>query len=302
MTKSWVLLSSYIVTFLIGLPANLLAIYAFIRKLSDRPTPTDILLLNLTASDLIFLLFLPLKMYEAASGMEWHLPQALCSFTCFVFFTTIYTSSVLLMAVSVDRYLAAAFPVAYRTSRRALHAIVGSVFIWLCSGAHCSIIFIVVHIAGSNHTTPRTSCYDNFTSIQNHIILPTRLEFFVVLCLVPLLVSVFCYLKCIWILFNRPCIAKDKKQRAIGMAIGTLAVFLICFLPYNISHVVGYSDNQSPEWRHYTLLLSTFNTCLDPIIFYFSSNAYRNTTKLSFFKLTSFKRRDPPRFDTSEDK
>lgn len=285
MTNHWVLLSAYIVTFLIGLPANILAIYAFIRKLIDSPTPTDILLLNLTSSDILFLLFLPLKMYEAASSMQWHLPKALCSVMSFVFFTTIYTSSLLLMAISVDRYLGVAFPIAYRKSRRFLYAIVGCTFIWLFSGAHCTIVFFVVHQNAENKTT----CYENFTESQKSIVLPVRLEFFVVLCLVPLLVCVFCYLNCIWILYTRPRMAKEKKQRAIGMAVGTLIVFLMCFLPYNLSHVVGFSSNESPQWRYYTLLLSTFNTCLDPIIFYFSSNTYRNTTKYTFWRLLSFR-------------
>ncbi|XP_017537806.1 free fatty acid receptor 2 [Pygocentrus nattereri] len=287
MINQWVLLSTYIITFLIGLPANILAIYAFIRKLIDNPTPTDILLLNLTASDILFLLFLPLKMYEAASGLQWHLSQILCSITSFVFFTTIYTSALLLMAISVDRYLGVAFPIAYRRFRKLLYAVVGSVFIWLFSGAHCTIVFVVVHM-NENSTIPKTTCYENFTESQSKIVLPMRLEFFVVLCLLPLLVCVFCYLNCIWILYSRPRIAKEKKQRAIGMALGTLTVFLVCFLPYNLSHVVGYSSNKSPPWRYYTLLLSTLNTCLDPIIFYFSSTTYQNTTKISFWKLLSF--------------
>ncbi|KAL6462145.1 hypothetical protein MHYP_G00285670 [Metynnis hypsauchen] len=178
MINHWVLLSSYIITFLIGLPANILAIYAFIRKLIDNPTPTDILLLNLTVSDILFLLFLPLKMYEAASGLQWHLSQILCSITSFVFFTTIYTSSLLLMAISVDRYLGVAFPIAYRKFRKLLYAVVGSVFIWLFSGAHCTLVFVVVHI-NENDTIPKTTCYENFTESQSKIVLPMRLEFFV---------------------------------------------------------------------------------------------------------------------------
>ncbi|XP_066542731.1 free fatty acid receptor 2-like [Hoplias malabaricus] len=287
--NNWVLLSAYMLTFLIGLPANILALYAFIKKLVDRPTPTDILLLNLTASDIVFLLFLPLKMYEAGSYLQWHLPEILCSITSFVFFTTIYTSSLLLMAVSVDRYLGVAFPIAYRKFRKGLYAIAGSAFIWVFSGFHCTIVFFVVHLGEKNRTRPKTTCYENFTSSQKEIVLPVRLEFFVVLCLVPMLVCAFCYLNCIWILYTRPRITKEKKQRAIGMALGTLTVFLVCFLPYNISHLVGFVSNESPQWRYYTLLLSTFNTCLDPIIFYFSSSTYRNTTKVSFWKLLSFK-------------
>uniref|UniRef100_A0A8B9HCE6 Si:ch211-231m23.4 n=2 Tax=Astyanax mexicanus TaxID=7994 RepID=A0A8B9HCE6_ASTMX len=287
MINHWVLLSAYIIAFIIGFPANILAIYAFIRKLADSPTPTDILLLNLTASDILFLVFLPLKMYEAASGLQWHLPQILCSITSFVFFTTIYTSSLLLMAVSVDRYLGVAFPIAYRKSRRIVYAVAGSIFIWLVSAGHCTIVFFTVHLRENDGNATKTACYENFTESQNKIVLPMRLEFFVVLCLVPLLVCVFCYLSCIWILYTKPRIVKEKKKRAIGMAAGTLTVFLVCFLPYNISHVVGYSSNESPPWRYYTLLLSTFNTCLDPIIFYFSSSIYRNTTRLSFWRFLS---------------
>ncbi|XP_060756941.1 free fatty acid receptor 2-like [Neoarius graeffei] len=305
MINHFVLLAAYIITFSFGLPANILAIYAFIRKLSKKPTPTDVLLLNLTLSDLLFLLFLPLKMYEAASGLQWHLSQVLCSIMSFVFFSTIYTSSLLLMAISIDRYLGVVFPLTYMKFRKLLYAIVGSIFIWLFTGAQCTIVFFVVHMGIHNNTEPRNTCYENFTDDQKRVVLPVRLEFFVVLCLVPLFVCVFCYLNCIWILYHRPRITKEKKQRAIGMALGTLSVFLICFVPYNMSHVVGFSTNNSPSWRYYTLLLSTFNTCLDPIIFYFSSTVYRNTTKVSLWRVFSIRRRrglnTPPNLSAAGD-
>ncbi|MBN3312527.1 FFAR3 protein, partial [Atractosteus spatula] len=60
---------------------------------------------------------------------------------------------------------------------------------------------------------------------------------------------------------------------------------ILCFLPYNISHVVGYIKGYSPSWRTYALLLSTFNTCLNPIIFYFSSSAFQETFRKYFKKI-----------------
>ncbi|XP_030639066.1 free fatty acid receptor 2-like [Chanos chanos] len=278
--NNWVLLSAYVLSFIIGVPANILAFYAFVMKVRQKPTPTDILLLNLTSSDLLFLCFLPLKMYEAASNMEWHLPKIMCSITSFIFFTTIYTSALLLMAVSVDRYVAVAYPVLYRQLYKPIYAIAVSAFAWFFRAAHCTIVFFVVHMPLPNNTVRSTVCYERFTEEQKKIVLPVRLEFFIVLCLVPLLISVLCYLRCIWLLYTQLRISKEKKRRAIGMAMGTLFVFVVCFLPYSSSHVVGYSSNKSPEWRYYTLLLSTFNTCLDPIIFYFSSSVYRNTSAL----------------------
>ncbi|KAM3873037.1 free fatty acid receptor 2 [Diretmus argenteus] len=285
MVRTEIILTVYIVAFLIGLPANILALYAFSIKIHTKPSPTDILLLNLTVSDLLFLIVLPLKMHEAASDMVWDLPYLLCSITSFVFFSTIYTSSLLLMAVSVVRYIGVAFPISYRKLHKPVYAIVTSAVIWMISAAHCcGIVFTTQHyadVSGQNSTV----CYEDFTQKQLAILLPMRLEFFFVLCIIPLLVCAFCYLRCILILYTRPRISRMQKQKAIGMASGTLAVFLLCVLPYNSSHLVGFFQGASPPWRYYTLLLSTFNTCLDPIIFYFSSSTFRITSKKSVFKL-----------------
>ncbi|XP_063054541.1 free fatty acid receptor 2-like [Engraulis encrasicolus] len=274
-----VLLTVYILTFIIGLPANILACYAFSRKVHDSPTPTDILLLNLTLSDLLFLLFLPLKMYEAIQDLHWYLPRALCSLTSFVFYTTIYTSALLLTAVSVDRYLGVAYPIHYRQLRKPVYAAAGGAFAWLFSAAPCVTIFVSEHVLENRPAANITTCYREFNDAQRAVLVPVRLYFFVVLCVVPLVICVFCYVNCIRILYSQPRIAPQRKRKAIGMAFGTLLVFLVCFLPYNSAHLVGFLSDSSPLWRYYTLLLSTFNTCLDPIIFYFSSSVYRNTTK-----------------------
>ncbi|XP_027143042.1 free fatty acid receptor 2-like [Larimichthys crocea] len=278
-----VILSVYIISFLIGLPANLLALYAFSVKIHSKPLLTDILLLNLIISDLLFLIILPLKMHEAASGMIWTLPKILCTFTSFTFFSTIYTSSLLLMAVSVIRYIGVAFPITYHQLQKPVYAIVISAIIWLISAAHCSIVFAAQHHPSESENS--TVCYENFTEKQLEILLPVRLEAFFVLCLIPLLICVYCYLRCILILYSRPRISRMQKQKAIGMALGTLAVFLVCVVPYNMSHLVGYFQGESPKWRYYTLLLSAFNTCIDPIIFYFSSSTFHcNSEKFIFRK------------------
>ncbi|XP_061573934.1 free fatty acid receptor 2 [Cololabis saira] len=278
-----VVLSSYILSFLGGFPANLLALYAFSVKVHSKPRPTDILLLNLTISDLLLLIILPLKMHEAASGLKWTLPNFLCSITSYIFFCSIYTSSLLLMAVSVFRYLGVVFPVTYQRLQKPVYPIVVTAVIWLISAAHCTITFIVLHHP-SLASKDASMCYENFTETQLDILLPVRFEVFVVLCFLPLIVCIYCYLHLIVALYSRPRISWMQKRRAIGMAAGTLAVFLICFLPYNFSHFLGYVEHKSPKWRYYTLLLITFNTCIDPVIFYFSSSIFRIKLKKSFFR------------------
>lgn len=278
-------LSVYIITFVMGFPANVLAFYTFSMKVRQKPTPIDILLLNLTISDLLFLLFLPFKMQEVMNNMLWDMPYALCPLSGFIFYMTIYNSTFFLTAVSVERYLGVAFPIQHSLKRRPVYAVAASIFFWIFTFVHLSIVFIVPFIGSENSPNKTMShnnsdgevCYENFTRAQLDVLLPVRLELCVVLFCIPFLICSFCYINFIRILSRLQHIDRRRRLRAIGMALGTLLVFALCFGPYNVSHIVGYIEWKSPEWRDKALLCSTFNACLDPLIFYFSSSAVRGT-------------------------
>ncbi|KAM9851590.1 free fatty acid receptor 2 [Aulostomus maculatus] len=291
-------LSVYIVTFVLGFPSNVLAFYTFCKKVRQKPTPIDILLLNLTISDLLFLLFLPFKMQEVMNNMEWNMPKPLCPLSGFIFYMTIYNSTCFLTAVSVERYLGVAFPIQHILKRRPMYAVAASIFFWFFSFAHLSIVFIMALIGPSDQPAPepvnntfgynvsktptlpeeRTEvCYENFSDQQLQILLPVRLELCIVLFIIPFLICCFCYINFIRILSKLQHIDRRRRMRAIGMALGTLVVFALCFGPYNVSHIVGFIMWESPDWRDKALLCSTFNACLDPLIFYFSSSAVRGT-------------------------
>ncbi|XP_053123590.1 free fatty acid receptor 2-like [Hemicordylus capensis] len=276
-----VVLGIYILVFLTGLPANLLAFYTFQAKLRQTPTPIDILLFNLTVSDVILLLFLPFKMVEAASGMTWPLPEFLCPLTGFCYYSSIYISTLFLTAISVERYLGVAYPIKYKLNRRPIYAVIASGCFWVLACSHCSIVYIVEYqVQGPNDTHIEdtiSKCYENFSQKQLSILLPVRLELCVTLFCLPFLVCLFCYVNLVRILASLPNIQARRKQRAVGLAVATLLNFAICFAPYNISHIVGFIQNKSPPWRVYALLLSTLNASLDPAIFYFSSTAIQQT-------------------------
>ncbi|TSK20154.1 Free fatty acid receptor 2 [Bagarius yarrelli] len=277
MVSGVVILSVYIITFLFGLPANILALYAFIKKLREKASPTDFLLLNLTISDLLFLLFLPFKMYEAASEMRWLLPSYLCPLTTFIFFSTIYASSLLLMAVSVDRYLCVAFPVKYKIHQKPIYGVICSIFVWITTSTHLCFVYIVDQLTGGD--SRGHDCYNNFTQAQLDVVLPMRLEICLVLYFLPLVVCTFCYTRFILILRRTASLNQEKRRRAVGMAMGTLLVFVVCFLPYNTTHILGYLIEDNISWRSDALLLTTVNTVFDPITFYFSSSAFQGNLK-----------------------
>nr|XP_049606707.1 free fatty acid receptor 3-like isoform X2 [Syngnathus scovelli] len=246
---SHLLLPVYIFTFLMGVPANILAFYTFCHK-------------------------------EASDNMAWVLPFPLCPFTAFIFYATIYNSTLLLTAVGVERYLGVAYPLRYALCRRPRNAVVACVLFWVVTSLNLSIVYIMPYAQWGNATAkPPSTCYMDFTESELKILLLVRLELFFVLFCIPFLICCFCYVNFILILSRLPNISRRRRLRAIGLALGTLVVFAVCFGPYNVSHVVGYARQESQEWRNVALLSSTLNACLDPFIFYFSSAAVRSMLK-----------------------
>ncbi|XP_064236756.1 free fatty acid receptor 3-like [Aotus nancymaae] len=271
----WLSFSVYLLAFLVGLPLNLLALVVFVGKLRRRPVAVDVLLLNLTASDLLLLLFLPFRMVEAASGMHWPLPFILCPLSGFIFFTTIYLTALFLAAVSIERFLSVAYPLWYKTRPRLGQAGVVSVACWLLASAHCSVVYVMEFSRGTSHTRGTNgTCYLEFRKDQLAILLPVRLEMAVVLFVVPLLITSYCYSRLVWILGRAG--SRRRQKRVAGLVVATLLNFLFCFGPYNMSHVVGFIQDQSPTWRIYVMLLSTLNSCIDPFVYYFSSSAFQD--------------------------
>ncbi|XP_028942202.1 free fatty acid receptor 2, partial [Antrostomus carolinensis] len=421
-------LTFYILTFTVGFPANIFTFATLLSKARHRVSPSDILLLNLTAADLLLLLFLPFKMAEAAAGMTWPLPIFLCAWANFCFYSSIYLSSLFLAALSVERYLGVVFPLSYKDRKRPARTMAVSVVLWLLACSHCSIVFIAQYHGGGNQSmvnrsmvissdgstvnglkpggsktsnpdgfihdgfnpygtkfssphdsitggfnpssskisnpniiepetfkisNPKGSignsfvpnsakttggdistldsskisklntskisttnhahiqdisdptnifptsnipsssapnvrdgsktnniykCYDDFSEDQLSFVLPLRLELFLVLFLLPFTITIFCYINFVRALLARPNIPLEKKQRAVGLAVATMINFGVCFAPYNISHVVGFVEKKSPNWRVYVLLLTSLNAALDPVIFYFSSTAVQRAT------------------------
>ncbi|XP_016348063.1 free fatty acid receptor 3 [Sinocyclocheilus anshuiensis] len=262
---STVFLAIYIITFLIGFPNAVLAFCSCIRKIHRKPIPIDIFMLNLTASDLVFLTFLPVKMKEAVDNMVWNMPYILCHINMFMFFLPFYSSGLFLTAISAERYVCVAFPVKYKNSNDA------------------------DNITNKRHLVAEPQrCYSNFTAKQLRELLPARLSIVVVFFLLPLLICCFCYISLIHILMKCPLFKRQRKLRVVGLIVGTLLVFAISFAPYNASHIVGFIKKENPYWRIKTLMLSTLNACFDPIIFFCISKDMRRAIKICVKALCRF--------------
>ncbi|XP_015239901.1 PREDICTED: free fatty acid receptor 3-like [Cyprinodon variegatus] len=261
-----VALSVYIFTFLLGLPANLLVFFVYIRKARKHgATPNVVYALNLCVANLAFMVWLPVKILETLLK-DWMLPPPMCPIYSFFLYLSIYVSCLFITAVTVGRYLSIAFPIVYKRYRRARLSCYICASLWLLVTAHLGIglvaegdaYFVVVE-------NDVSACYDHFNATQLKVLLPLRLEMAVVLFIFPLIVTSFCTLRCVLLVWrsNLPCLGK---RRVLAVALSTLAVFVICYAPYNASHIVGFVQHKSVEWRTIAMLTSSCNVFLEPVV------------------------------------
>ncbi|KAM8841577.1 free fatty acid receptor 3 [Spinachia spinachia] len=265
-SKDYAALSVYTFTFLLGLPANVLVLIVYVRKAHKRgATPNVVYALNLCVANLVLVAWLPVKALETLL-QDWRLPAPICPVYSFFLFSSLYGSGLFLTAVTTGRYLSIAFPIIYKRYRRARISCFISAALWFTVLVHLS--FALVAERGANFVSTEgdvSSCYGHLNASQLAVLLPLRLEMAIVCFLLPLMVTSFCTLRCVTLVW-RSNLRPVGKRRVLTVALATLAVFVVCYAPYNASHVVGFALNANVEWRTSALLTSYFNVFLEPVV------------------------------------
>ncbi|XP_072530552.1 free fatty acid receptor 3 [Salminus brasiliensis] len=260
-------LTVYSFTFLLGLPANILVFFIYVRKARKRgATPNVVYAINLCVSNLALVAWMPVKAAETILRI-WMLPELFCPIYNFFLFASLYGSGLLLTAVAVGRYLSIAFPISYKLYRRARTSCLVSILLWAIVLLHLGLALVAEK--GANFLYPfqrnTSTCYENFTREQLDVLVPLRFEMALMLFLVPLLLSAFCTLRCL-ALVRRSCLPAGSKRRVLAMELSALFVFVVCYAPYNVSHVVGFVLNKNVAWRSEAIITSSCNVFLEPVV------------------------------------
>ncbi|GAA6233240.1 free fatty acid receptor 3-like [Lates japonicus] len=259
-------LSVYTFTFLLGFPSNLLVLFVYVRKARKRgATPNVVYALNLCLANLVLVAWLPVKALETFL-QDWRLPAPVCPIYNFFLYSSLYGSCLFITAVTVGRYLSIAFPIIYKRYRRARISCFISVALWALVLLHLSCALVAEEGAHFVSIKDQTSaCYENFTTSQLDVLLPLRLEMAIVLFLLPLIVTSFCTLRCVTLVWHSN-LPPMGKRRVLTVALSTLVVFVVCYAPYNASHVVGFVLDRDVEWKTLAMLTSSCNVFLEPVV------------------------------------
>ncbi|XP_059804092.1 G-protein coupled receptor 55-like [Hypanus sabinus] len=216
----------HIPTFILGLVVNSAALGIICFRLKNW-TENVIYMTNLIFSDILLLFSLPFKMHAYQTGERWSLGSVFCQFVESLYFVNTYGTILLIMLISLDRYIAIRHPFKARTLRSPKKATIACTVLWLC-----------VWSASIPNYLPKFSpndgrCFVGFSKFWKDLKIPlSMLAIFVI----AAAVVIFCSVQIIRTL-ERVDEVRDDFDTKISRKIisSNLVTFLFCFTPYHLA-------------------------------------------------------------------
>ncbi|KAL6470845.1 hypothetical protein MHYP_G00219640 [Metynnis hypsauchen] len=275
----------YIIIFIVGLPTNAMALWVFLFR-TKKKHPASILMANLALADLLFIVWLPLKITYHFKGNDWTFGEPLCKVLVGCFYGNMYCSAIFIACISVQRYWAIVHPLSQKLSSRVTVCV--CVCVWIVVWVLTVPLYLydqTVKVLNVGITT----CHDVTRSKQTHFPVGYFLTMGTVGYVVPCVVCLVSYLLTFHSLRRSitNSSSSKKKRKAIVLMVTVLVMFLVCFTPSNIMLMVHYSllgvEHQYDFYGFYViaLCLGSLNSCLDPFVYYFISEEFRKQVKNS---------------------
>nr|XP_061802884.1 C-C chemokine receptor type 5-like [Nerophis lumbriciformis] len=272
----------YSLVFILGFIGNALVVSVVVRY-RNQTTLTDICLVNLALSDLLFIVTLPLFTHYTLVK-EWTHGGFLCHFAGGCKSTGFFSSIFILVVMTVDRYvviLHSAKVAKYCTVRTgvALTAVV-----WLLSLCVSIPAFIFTKETKESYGIGCSYEPDNMVWKVYNISANN-----VVGLVLPLLVMVLCYSRIIPVLMR---MRSSKKQKIVKLIVAIVVVFFLLWTPYNISVFLYFLQtelkllNDCNSIKNVKLsvmvseALALTHCCLNPIIYAFLGQKFMRRCKL----------------------
>uniref|UniRef100_A0A8C3A3N5 Zgc:172079 n=2 Tax=Cyclopterus lumpus TaxID=8103 RepID=A0A8C3A3N5_CYCLU len=258
----------------VGFIFNLLALVFFFHLTKSR-SQTIVYMTNLAIADVLLILTLPMRIYYHLGFDD--LPQWLCEVLGLVLKANMYGSIFLLTSICFDRCMAVTFPMSTRVQGGRKKAPLVCLGIWMLTFGASVPIYLSKH-----PQVVHKDCFDGLPvyATKPAVVLTTLFVGFGI----PLVIMLICS----WGLaraVRRSSVAQTnlvdgrKIQRMITTS---LLIFVLSFLPYHaiLVHLSLYREDipypMQAAYR-YSLVVACFNTVLDPVAYYFTTDTFRRS-------------------------
>lgn len=284
----------YSLFFLFGLVGNLFALWVFCFLHSSRNS-VRLFLINCAVADLVLLACLPFRIFYHMNGNKWVLGSVACKLVGNLFYMNMYISIMLLGLISLDRYLRLKGKSRTRRGLRVTLWGYSMPWSWVACGIlwSFSLVAVVPMIATAEDKEGGGQCFQfklRSDKGKGKAYFNALLVVFFWLVFTMLVVS---YAKIASQLLR---VSRDKPDlpnaqryaRTAKKSFFVLFLFTICFGPYHAfrplyihaqlnSHLPCEYLQLVDRTNEVMLLLSAFNSCLDPVMYFLLSGSVRKT-------------------------
>ena len=283
----------YIMVFAVGLPANTISLYALLIRIKEVYL-ARIYMVNLSLSNIIFAIWIPLKIAYHFNGNDWIYGEGLCKVFVGFFYGNMYCSILFITGLSVHRCHTISSP--FSDKKRDSKVAIG-----VCVSIWVFILTTTIPLYQYDHTVRIrdlniTTCHDvsgisdlkdPFTSVMYPYYY--FMIMFTIVFLIPCIVIVVAFIhywnlkKCM--IHNVTTAAGKKRDKNVVVMLIVVVTFLVCFIPSNIMLVIHYyllsiwGVNYGYDFYITSLCLASLNICLDPVLYYGMSDYFKSHTK-----------------------
>ncbi|XP_066207604.1 C-C chemokine receptor type 1-like [Saccopteryx leptura] len=281
----------YFLVFVIGLVGNILVVLVLLQH-KRLKNMTTIYLLNLAISDLLFLFTLPFRIHHYWKE-NWVFGNVMCKLLSGLYYIGRYSELFFIILLTIDRYLAIVHAVFAIRIRTVTFGIITSVVSWvLASLTSIPDFFFTYSLSAEgryicNSFIPRTyySHWREFLALKLNILG----------LVLPLVIMIVCYTGIIKILLRRP---NERKSKAVRLIFVIMIIFFLFWTPFNLTlsiyafeHVlsVNYCNHkyQLVLAIEVTAVISYMHCCVNPIIYVFVGEKFREYLRELFYSLQS---------------
>ncbi|CAI9159812.1 unnamed protein product [Rangifer tarandus platyrhynchus] len=277
----------YSLVFMIGLLGNVVVV-VILTKYKRLRIMTNIYLLNLAISDVLFLFTLPFWIHYVRWN-EWAFGHSMCKLLSGLYYMGLYSEIFFIILLTIDRYLAIVHAVFALRARTVTFGIVTSIFTWgLAVLAALPEFFFheSQEEAGQTICSPlypedNENAWKRFHALRMNILGLA----------LPLLVMAICYSGIIKTLLRCP---SKKKYKAIRLIFVIMVVFFIFWTPYNLVVLLSafqmHLEADCEQSRQLDLamlvteVIAYTHCCVNPVIYAFVGERFRKHLRHFFYR------------------
>ncbi|KAL6468167.1 hypothetical protein MHYP_G00238440 [Metynnis hypsauchen] len=269
----------YYMNFLLSILGNSLVL-CIIYKFEKLGTVTNIFLLNLVISDLLFATSLPF--WAVYHSSDWIFGRPLCKLVGSLYSVGFYSSILFLTLMTFDRYLAVVHAITAAQSRRRVYAFTSSGVVWFIS-ILASIKDMVLYDVRDSKLEGRLceeTGYTQKTMVKWQLV--GYYQQFGLFFLLPLMMVLYCYGRItVRIVSTR----MREKCRAVKLIFVIILTFFICWTPYNVVILLSAvklssGDNSCSDGLDYALYVTRniayLYCCISPVFYTFVGKKFQS--------------------------